>query len=435
MKKYVSLLLLITIFTVSCISTGLISANASTTFTDPTIFVESKSFTLGEQIKVNVNVNKNPGIAGAILKITYDSKLTLVEAESGEKFAKLNFTKPGKFESPCTFLWDSESGQVEDDGTILTLTFDVSDDVAANEKLEIGISSSQGDIYNENLDDVNFKQVGGFVSLKSPYSLGDVNRDGVINVQDATAIQMYVAETKALDSEALQLADIIKDGIINVSDATRLRKYLAGTVASLEPDSKNDTFNVVFKDYDGTVIKSETINSGESAISPEEPQREGYIFLSWDKDFDKVTSDLVVTAQYSKITKPTVYIQDIQASAGDNVEIPVKIYNNPGINGMQLNISYDSNLTLINAENGTALNSLYFTSPGSYTNPSKFLWDGISTNDAGNGVVLYLSFNIPENAKSGEEYLINVEYPEGSIFDSDLNDVNFDIVSGSIKIK
>ena len=102
---------------------------------------------------------------------------------------------------------------------------------------------------------------------------------------------------------------------------------------------------------------------------------------------------------------------------------------------MQLNVSYDSNLTLVNAENGTALSSLYFTPPGSYANPSKFLWDGISGNDTGNGVVLNLSFNIPENAKSGEEYIINVEYPEGSIFDSDLNDVNFDIVSGSIKIK
>lgn len=436
MKKRVSLLLLILIFSLSCFQAGIISANASTDFTEPTIYVESKTFALGEQVKVNVNVSNNPGIAGAILKISYNSKLTLIGAENGEKFAKLNFTQPGNFGNPSTFLWDSESGQVSDDGTILTLTFNVSDDAKPNENLEIGVSCSQGDIYNENLDDVDFKMIDGFISLKV-YNLGDVNSDDVVNIKDATAIQMHIAEIKLLNSDALLLADTNKDGDVTVSDATEIQKYIAELIPSLGSDSEptNSSCTVTFKDYDGSVIKTENINYGESATAPDAPQRDGYIFLNWDKTFDNVTSDLVVTAQYTKITKPTVCIQSTQASAGDTVEIPVKVYNNPGVNGMQLNVSYDSNLTLANAENGTALSSLYFTPPGSYANPSKFLWDGISGNDTGNGVVLNLSFNIPVSAKSGEEYIINVEYPEGSIFDSDLNDVNFDIVNGSIKIK
>lgn len=446
MKKRVSMLLLILIFSLSCFPAGIISANASTDFTEPTIYVESKTFAPGEQVKVNVNVSNNPGIAGAILKISYDSKLTLIGAENGEKFAKLSFTKPGNFGNPSTFLWDSESGQVSDDGTILTLTFNVSDDAKPNENLKIGVSCSQGDIYNENLDDVDFKMIEGFVSLKT-YNLGDVNCDDVVNIRDATVIQRHIAGLEILDSDAILLADTDKDGDVTVSDATEIQKYIAGLIPSLGSDSEptatnpsvteptNSSCTVIFKDYDGTVIKTENINYGESANAPDAPQRDGYIFLNWDKTFDNVTSDLVVTAQYTKMTKPTVCIQSTQASAGDNVEIPVKIYNNPGVNGMQLNVSYDSNLTLVNAENGTALSSLYFTPPGSYANPSKFLWDGISGNDTGNGVVLNLSFNIPGSAKSGEEYIINVEYPEGSIFDSDLNDVNFDIVSGSIKIK
>lgn len=446
MKKQVSLLLLILIFTLSCFTVGRISVNASTDLTNPTIIVDSKNSAPGSQVKVNVNVKNNPGIAGAILRVTYDSKLTLLGAENGEKFTSLNFTKPGKYGNPSTFLWDSESGQINDDGTILTLTFKVADDTNLNEKLNIGISYLQGDIYNENLENLNFCMIDGGITVKS-YSVGDVNGDYRVDIRDATYIQMYIANLKTLSNEFLLLADTNNDGVVTVHDATEIQRYIAKFITSFEKEtetlpsnpqtstSTNSSYTVIFKDYDGTVIKTENINYGESATAPDAPQRDGYIFLNWDKTFDKVTSDLVVTAQYTKITKPTIHIQGAKASAGDTVQIPVKIYNNPGVNGMQLNVSYDSNLTLVNAENGTALSSLYFTPPGSYANPSKFLWDGISGNDTGNGIVLNLSYSIPTSAKSGEEYIIKVEYPEGSIFDSDLNDVHFEIVGGTIKIK
>lgn len=446
MKKQVLLLLLILTFALFCFPTGIISANASTDSTDSTIIVESRTSAPGSQVKVNVDVKNNPGIAGAIFKVTYDSKLTLTGAENGEKFTSLNFTHPGEFGNPSTFLWDSESGQVNDDGTILTLTFKVADDAELNESLDVCVSYSQGDIYNENLENLNFCTVNGCITVKS-YSLGDVNGDYEINIKDATDIQMHIADIKTLSNEFLLLADTDNNGAVTILDVTEIQRYLARLITSFGKETEvspsnpeittptNNIYTVVFKDYDGTVIKTESINYGESATAPDIPQRDGYVFLNWDKTFENITSDLVVIAQYTKITKPTVYIQSTQASAGDTVQIPVKIYNNPGVSGMQLNVSYDSNLTLVSAENGTALSSLFFTLPGSYANPSKFLWDGVSENDNGNGTVLNLSYSIPASAKSGEEYIIQIEYPEGSIFDSDLNDVIFDVINGSVKIK
>ena len=59
-------------------------------------------------------------------------------------------------------------------------------------------------------------------------------------------------------------------------------------------------YTVTFKDWDGTVLKTQTVASGGAASAPDNPTRDGYAFSGWDKDYNHVTSDLVVTAQYTK---------------------------------------------------------------------------------------------------------------------------------------
>ena len=62
---------------------------------------------------------------------------------------------------------------------------------------------------------------------------------------------------------------------------------------------ENDTiFTVTFTDYDGTVLSTQQVAYGKAAEAPEEPTRVGYLFTGWDKKFDKITADTVVTAQY-----------------------------------------------------------------------------------------------------------------------------------------
>ena len=58
------------------------------------------------------------------------------------------------------------------------------------------------------------------------------------------------------------------------------------------------TYSVTFKDYDGTVIETQTIVHGGTAFEPTEPTRDGYTFKSWDKDFSIITADTEVTATY-----------------------------------------------------------------------------------------------------------------------------------------
>lgn len=60
-----------------------------------------------------------------------------------------------------------------------------------------------------------------------PYSLGDVNGDGEITIDDATNIQVHLARIKELSTEGLSAADFNGDGKVNILDTTYIRLYLA----------------------------------------------------------------------------------------------------------------------------------------------------------------------------------------------------------------
>ncbi len=61
-----------------------------------------------------------------------------------------------------------------------------------------------------------------------------------------------------------------------------------------------NTYTVTFKDWDGTVLKTQTVNYGGAATAPANPTRDGYTFAGWDKSFNYITANTVVTATYTQ---------------------------------------------------------------------------------------------------------------------------------------
>ena len=66
-------------------------------------------------------------------------------------------------------------------------------------------------------------------------------------------------------------------------------------------------FTVTFKDYDGTVLKTQIVDKGSNAIAPITPTREGYDFVSWSGSYTNVTADQTVVATYVASTPSATY--------------------------------------------------------------------------------------------------------------------------------
>lgn len=58
-------------------------------------------------------------------------------------------------------------------------------------------------------------------------ALGDVDSNGIVNINDATAIQRHLAKIKELSSNQLLSADTDGDNTIDIIDATYIQKYVA----------------------------------------------------------------------------------------------------------------------------------------------------------------------------------------------------------------
>lgn len=197
------------------------------------------------------------------------------------------------------------------------------------------------------------------------------------------------------------------------------------------------TYTVTFKDYDGTVLSTQTVQRGKAAVAPVDPIRSGYVFIGWDKEFDNITSDLMVTAKYEVESNEPQFIGDnISTSAGTtNVIVKVSVKNNPGILGMLLSVEYDENvLTLTGTSNGDATDELTFQEPSRFVSGCNFVWYGSETGTIIDGSVLNLVFSVSGDAPAGT-YPIKLTYSNQDTYDGDYNPIQATVINGSITVK
>ncbi len=87
-------------------------------------------------------------------------------------------------------------------------------------------------------------------------------------------------------------------------------------------------YNVTFLNYDGTLLKVDNVTAGNGATAPNPPERTGWTFIGWDKSFSRVTSNITVTAQF-KINSYTVTFVDSDGNVVSSVTVNYGTYVNP----------------------------------------------------------------------------------------------------------
>ena len=232
-KKLISFILAF-VFCVSAFPLSVLATAIEASAAEGRLVVDGVQAYAGTTVEINVNVENNPGIAGAKIYVQYDSKLTLQSASVGETFAELDYTAPPSLVSGCAFNWDSLDQEVTKDGTLLTLKFDVASDAVANEKLKVNVSYTYGDIYNKDLDSLSFEVTNGYVKIID-YIPGDVNGDKTVNGKDVTLIRRHNAGYEVTLNKLA--ADVNNDGVINGKDVTLIRRKNAGYDVELLPST------------------------------------------------------------------------------------------------------------------------------------------------------------------------------------------------------
>ena len=205
-----------------------------------------------------------------------------------------------------------------------------------------------------------------------------------------------------------------------------------------------NTYTVTFKDWNGTVLKTQQVQYGGAATAPANPTRAGYTFTGWDKAFNNVTANLVVTAQYVQNEPvstpvpsdvPQIVVESKTTSAGSTVAVNISIANNPGFVTMGIQVAYDSNLTLLSvSDTGLVPGQMFSTE---IENPQPLYWaNPTATADCTvNGKIATLTFKVADNAEEGEYHIrVSYDYDNYDIYNQSGEAVQFATVNGTLTV-
>ena len=205
-----------------------------------------------------------------------------------------------------------------------------------------------------------------------------------------------------------------------------------------------NTYTVTFKDWNGTVLKTQQVQYGGAATAPANPTRTGYTFTGWDKAFTNVTANLVVTAQYVQnepvstpvpSDAPQIVVESKTTSAGSTVAVNISIANNPGFVTMGIQVAYDSNLTLLSVSDTGLIPGQMFSAE--IENPQPLYWaNPTATADCTvNGKIATLTFKVADNAEEGEYHIrVSYDYDNYDIYNQSGEAVQFATVNGTLTV-
>ena len=234
----------------------------------------------------------------------------------------------------------------------------------------------------------------------------------------------------------------------NVQGHSPSRQIVSGTMGatnmSVDVVYSANTYTVTFKDWNGTVLKTQQVQYGGAATAPANPTRTGYTFTGWDKAFTNVTANLVVTAQYVQNEPvstpvpsdvPQIVVESKTTSAGSTVAVNISIANNPGFVTMGIQVAYDSNLTLLSvSDTGLVPGQMFSTE---IENPQPLYWaNPTATADCTvNGKIATLTFKVADNAEEGEYHIrVSYDYDNYDIYNQSGEAVQFATVNGTLTV-
>ena len=142
------------------------------TYTTSKIVISAESVTVNKgtgEVTVNIRVYNNPGIMGAVLKVSVNNQMFSFKSARKAGFPGLTLTSPGSgvTASPYTFMLDALelSGNDRKDGTLFSITFKI-DNTNATGTYDVKLSCNNKGIFDENYNYPNVALENGTITIK-----------------------------------------------------------------------------------------------------------------------------------------------------------------------------------------------------------------------------------------------------------------------------
>ena len=220
------------------------TSNVVSTESEAVISVEEKWGNPGKTVDLDLILAENPGILGATITISWDESLTLIADASGEAFNHMTYTSPSRYVASGTnFVWFGNEVDEAIDGTILTLTFQVSEAAHNNDILPVRVTYTQGDVIDENDNDVTLNITDGHIRVIT-YQPGDITGDGRVNARDLVRLSQFISDGCKTDPDGYNAevvadaCDVNGDGRVNARDLIKLSQYISDG-SQTNPDGYN----------------------------------------------------------------------------------------------------------------------------------------------------------------------------------------------------
>ena len=176
---------------------------------------------VGKQLTLNLNITAGEAVAGYQFIVRFDpTALRYVESGNGEYLPTgAFFVQPVVNRDRVELAATALAGVSKGDGTLATITFEV----MAVKASTLTLSET---LFADDQGNTSLPRVEGGEITEPPKLKGDVNADGVVNIQDLVLVASSFGETGE------NSADINADGVVNIADLVLVAGALGATAAA-----------------------------------------------------------------------------------------------------------------------------------------------------------------------------------------------------------
>ena len=452
MKKFLSLVLALTLL---C---GLFPA-AAFAGSGLQVVVSSTEAAAGDTIEITATLKNNPGVKAINGKITYDKSVFEVEDYALDTDVK-GFLEQKLKDDGYNFML-LFNRQETSDVCIWTMTLKVKEGAAPG-SYPIGILfSNADDVTNDAEEHIPVTAVAGTVTVKggavvlsfdaelaassftydgSPKTPAVTVKDGSKVLTKGTDYTVSYSNNTNAGTATVTVTGIGKYSGKSVTKNFTISKANQSLTASISPSSikVGETAQINVSGQQGTVTYSSsnagvaTVNSSGLVTGVSAGSATITVSAAGNGNYNGATATVeitVISAGPHTIDPdaPQILVSNSNGRPGKTATVEVSFANNPGITGLTVDFVYDKSVFTLKSIRGEGLTGSWV--PGI----DRVAWMSSSGDQNFNGRILTLEFDIKEDAVLGT-YPITVSYAPGNICNYALEDVDFAISAGSIKV-